>query len=103
MVSKKGRDSTKGDQHKEDLLAFLKVENTRVESRSRPVEEEFLISFVEEKGGKVTKSELYEWAKVRGLTPATLYKVVARLVEEKVLYKEFDDEVKELVYVLIRR
>ncbi|MEM1508800.1 MAG: hypothetical protein QW291_06060 [Thermofilaceae archaeon] len=103
MVSKKGRDSTKESQHNENLLAFLKVENMHVESKSYPVEEELIVSFVEEKGGKVTKSELYEWAKVRGLTPATLYRIIARLIGEKVLRKEFDEDVKELVYILISR
>lgn len=103
VASKKGQYSAKGDQRNENLLAFLEVENARVESALHSVEEGDVVSFVEKKGGKVTKSELYEWAKGKGLTPVALYKVLARLVGEKVLRKEFDEEAEELVYVLVQR
>ncbi len=100
MVSKKGQHSAKGSQRNENLLDFLEVENTQVENRSNLVGEGDIISYIEKKGGKVAKSELYEWTKDKGLTPAALYKVLARLVGEKVLRKEFDEEAEELVYVL---
>ncbi|MCS7104461.1 MAG: MarR family transcriptional regulator [Thermofilaceae archaeon] len=59
-----------------------------------------ILSFLKEKGGKVSKSELYEWSRRVGITPVTLHDTLLRMVQKGFLIKRFDDELKDLVYCL---
>lgn len=56
--------------------------------------------FLKSKGGKATKTELYAWAKKRGIPPAALYSAISRLSSEGKIVKRFDEGSGELVYEL---
>lgn len=56
--------------------------------------------FLKEKGGRATKTELYEWAKRKNIPPAHLYSTITRMIAEGRLTRRFDDGFKELVYEL---
>ena len=71
------------------------------EVRQTLSQEDSLLSFIKSKGGKVRKSELYNWAKGKGLPPAELYRSLSKLISEGKVVKRFDDESKELVYAVV--
>lgn len=96
-----------------DLLSFLSTTPGRGEeaSHTQKAEEAQLINadreadvrhFLRSKGGRATKTELYNWAKRKGITPAALYSVISRMVSEGKVAKRFDESSQELVYELLK-
>ncbi|MEM1690981.1 MAG: hypothetical protein QXG48_04715 [Thermofilaceae archaeon] len=59
-----------------------------------------LRGFLKERGGRATKTELYEWAKRKNIPPAPLYSTISRMIAEGRMIKRFDDGSRELVYEL---
>ena len=49
--------------------------------------------------GGVGKSELYKWAKSKGVKPADLYRAILQLVSQGKIKRVFDPEKEEYVYV----
>jgi len=82
-----------------DLLSFLGVGEEKAVIK-KEVGEEAVLSYIRSRGGRVRKSELYTWAKRRGITPASLYASITKLVSEGVLRREFDESSEEVVYVI---
>lgn len=94
-----------------DLLSFLSAthEGEEETSQARKAEEAQLTSadreadvrnFLRSKGGRATKTELYDWAKRKGISPAALYSMISRMVGEGKVVKRFDESSQELVYEL---
>lgn len=50
--------------------------------------------------GGIGKSELYHWAKKKGIKPADLYKAIVNLVAQGKIRRVFDPEREEYVYVV---
>lgn len=63
--------------------------------------EDELKHLLESKGGKVTKTEIYSWAKRKNVPPAALYSAILRMLNEGKLSRRFDDSCKDLVYELL--
>lgn len=104
------------EEHKErvDLLHFLGSLNEMVSPPQETKQKEgtvptsspsdisaLILSLLKEKGGRVSKSELYEWSRRAGITPVTLHETLLRMVQKGFLTKRFDDELKDLVYCLV--
>ncbi|RLE88310.1 MAG: hypothetical protein DRJ96_00200 [Thermoprotei archaeon] len=94
MPSKRRRSEEAGD-----LLSFLGVGEEKPVAREE-AGERAVLSYIRGRGGRVRRSELYAWAKRRGITPAVLYKSLMKLMEEGVLRREFDESSEEVVYTL---
>jgi len=97
----------KGEEKSVDLLSFLSEEKpktggeTKGEAPGNPNElEHAVISFLKSKGGKAAKSELYQWAKNRGVAPAALYTTVANMMRSGTLRRSFDENAQEIVFAL---
>ncbi len=97
----------KGEEKRVDLLSFLSEEKpetggeTKGEAPRSPNElEHTVISFLKSKGGKAAKSELYQWAKNKGVPPATLYTAIANMLRSGVLRRSFDESAQEIVFTL---
>ncbi len=69
--------------------------------RSAPSLEGELVSFIRSRGGRVTKTELYGWAKRRNIPPAHLYNTIVKMISENKLKRLFDSEHDELAYELL--
>lgn len=52
--------------------------------------------------GLLTRSELYEWAKKRGIKPVELYRSLSSLLSKGLLGRRFDAEREEYVFYLAR-
>jgi len=61
--------------------------------------EEEVRSFITSRG-RVPKSDLYAYAKRRGIKPVDLYKALKTLEDKGVIRKAFDGELKELIYIV---
>jgi len=97
-----------------DLLSFFeappagpKQEGTgqakaEVQPPSASAIESELMCLLKSKGGRVTKTELYSWAKKRGIPPASLYRAVTNLLQGSKIAKRFDEKSEDLVYELIK-
>lgn len=104
MPSKRSRRAERQGGGSSDLLSFFSVErdvSALTTAQTTVVDsEEAVLSFIKGKGGKVTKSELYEWAKKRELTPAALYRALSKMVKDGIITKKFDENSQELSYVI---
>jgi len=97
-----------------DLLSFFEAPPARprqegagqakaeVQLPSASAIEGELIRLLRSKGGRVTKTELYSWAKKRGIPPASLYRAVTSLLQGGRIAKRFDEKSEDLVYELIK-
>lgn len=94
-----------------DLLAFLtpspdkeqqgaKTAKTKEASEISSDWEAKVKRFLDGKGGKAMKTELYDWAKQTKIPPAILYHTISRMISEGKLVKRFDEGSKELIYEL---
>jgi len=83
--------------HEEPKVSEVKV-TTEVPAVDIQVEAE-LMSFIRTKG-KVRKSKVYQWSKERRITPASLYRALVNLERKGLIKKEFDEDVKELIYIV---
>jgi len=54
---------------------------------------------IKESPGGIGKSELYRWAKAKGVKPADLYRAILQLVSQGRIKRRFDPEKEEYVYV----
>ena len=81
-----------------DILSFLKEETVEEAEKVnvQPIQSKVL-AFIRE-SGKVTKSNLYKWAKKQKITPAELYKNVKTLQDQNLIKVFFDENSGELVY-----
>lgn len=95
-----------------DLLSFLSTASDEKQEteRARKAEETQSIGedreadirhFLRSKGGRATKTELYNWAKMKSVPPAVLYNVISKMVREGKVVRRFDENSQELVYELI--
>ncbi len=94
-----------------DLTAFLGEETPTAERKAERVGEEIkaplltdeTASLIYEKisstPGGLGKSELYRWAKKKGIKPADLYRAIIRLVSQGKIKRVFDPEKEEYVYL----
>lgn len=62
--------------------------------------EQAITSFLRSRGGKVAKSELYRWAKNRGIAPAALYAAISNMLKSGTLRRVFDESAQEVAFVL---
>lgn len=97
----------KGEEKRVDLLSFLSEEKpktggeTKSEAPRSPNElEHAVISFLKSKGGRAAKSELYQWAKSRGVAPAALYTTIVNMLRSGALRRSFDENAQEIVFIL---
>ena len=80
--------------------ATSRLERNLQETDSLAKLESEIRSFLNGKGGKATKSELYSWAKKKSVPPATVYLLINRMINEGRLRKRFDELSNELTYEL---
>jgi predicted aconitase with swiveling domain len=97
----------KGEEKSVDLLSFLSEEKpktsgeTKDEAPRSPNElEHAVVSFLKSRGGKAAKSELYQWAKNRGVAPAALYTTITNMLRSGALRRNFDETAQEIVFAL---
>jgi len=48
--------------------------------------------------GRVSKSELWSWVKRRGLSPASFYRALTKLLREGAVKRVFDEDLEEYVF-----
>jgi len=48
--------------------------------------------------GRVSKSELWSWVKRRGLSPASFYRALTKLLREGAVKRVFDGDLEEYVF-----
>lgn len=103
MPSKPAR---RGEEKSIDLLSFLgggseTKKGVSAEVAGSPDELGHAVtSFLRSKGGKAAKSELYEWAKKKGIPPAALYNTIAKMLRSGALRRSFDENFQEIVFTL---
>ncbi len=96
-----------GEQHREiaDLTSFFErrgEEEAKPQPYLREDIEAAILSFVRSRG-TVTRSELYEWSKKRGIKPADFYRCLTSLVSKGVIERKFDTQREEYVFSLAPR
>jgi DNA-binding MarR family transcriptional regulator len=100
------KSAKKTEEKSADLLSFLGGEvearrEAKVEVAGGSGElERAVISFLRSKGGKAAKSELYEWAKRRGVPPAALYNALTKMLQSGAIRRSFDESLQEIVFAL---
>lgn len=85
------------DKSDADLLSFFYADQTRKEAATAPSGK--VLGFILERGGRVSRSELYEWALDNGLKPAELYAALKDLLDKKAVERRFDDTINEIVFI----
>lgn len=97
----------KGEEKSVDLLSFFSEEKleergkVRAETSGNLSELELaVVSFLKSKGGKATKSELYQWAKKRGVAPAALYATITKMLQSGTIRRSFDESAQEIAFAL---
>ncbi len=97
-----------------DLMAFLstqeqqasKAEEKTVSALSQALlteeVERVLLQRIRQEPGGLTRSQLYEWSKKRGISPAAFYKALTSLVEKGLIQRRFDSTREEYVFVATR-
>ena len=48
--------------------------------------------------GRVSKSELWSWVKRRGLSPASFYRALTKLLREGAVKRVFDEDLEEYMF-----
>ncbi len=110
---KKKEKEQKGEKPVMDLTAFLtpqqpsvaeekpekKVpENTAKKMFTSDIEE-LLLNYIKSYPSGVTKSQLYEWAKKKGIKPVDFYRALTRLITNKAVKRFFDPEREEYAFI----
>lgn len=67
------------------------TESKKVETTTADLES-MIIKFIQSRGGKVSKDELMGWAKIRGIKPAQILKVIDELSKKKMIVRRIIDE-----------
>ncbi|AKG39179.1 MAG: hypothetical protein ACP5II_05705 [Infirmifilum sp.] len=62
--------------------------------------EELILERLKPEGGGLTRSQLYEWSKKKGIKPAVFYKALTSLIEKGVVVRKFDPSKEEYVFQL---
>ena len=70
------------------------VESKKIETTTQTSTdlESMIIKFIQSRGGKVSKDELMGWAKIRGIKPAQVLKVIDELSKKKMIVRRIIDE-----------
>lgn len=106
MPQKKKKESGEQSPASVDLTSFLERPPPDEERRQQPYLSEdienAILSLVRSRG-PLTRSELYEWSKKRGIKPAELYRCLSSLLSRGALNRKFDAEREEYVFYVPQR
>jgi len=70
------------------LLSFVEAPSAK---------EREILEFISGRG-RVSKSELWSWVKRRGLSPASFYRALTKLLREGAVKRVFDEDLEEYVF-----
>ncbi|QOJ78237.1 hypothetical protein IG193_05560 [Infirmifilum lucidum] len=94
-----------------DLTAFLSTQEqqpSKAEGKAASASREALLTEeverallqrIRQEPGGLTRSQLYEWSKKKGVSPAVFYKALTSLVEKGLVQRRFDSTREEYVFV----
>lgn len=87
-----------------DITSFLGPQSSEGEVKQPYLSEDIEASVLDflRSRGSLTRSELYEWSKKRGIKPVELYRCLSSLLNRGVLSRRFDTEKEEYVFYLVR-
>lgn len=113
MSRKKKEKEKEGKKTVIDLTAFLTPQKPSApeekpeKTASKPVAkkmlttelEELLLNYIKSHPSGVTKSQLYMWAKKRGIKPIDFYKALTHLIANNAVKRFFDPEREEYAFI----
>ncbi|UNQ74346.1 hypothetical protein [Infirmifilum sp. NZ] len=96
-----------------DLMKFFssQEEQPQAAAGSRPASreeallteevEKLLLQRIKQEPSGLTRSQLYEWSKKRGVNPASFYRALTSLIEKGLVQRKFDSTREEYVFIAV--